>query len=194
VALAQTRFTPPFEWGWRAVRLCSSCLWWWGRLCRRCAAGGCARAVLVVGRCLSGVNIVGVCSVWVLCVSPPVVGPLRGPPLCVGPLWMGSSPVVFLFPVASLPRLASRSRSRSRSNMASFVAGYWHAAPRRSHNPPAQRLVARSARRQRTCGETRRPRLYFALPPFPDRAAPCHYSPPSRASSEGVNTHREEDR
>jgi len=30
--------------------------------------------------------------------SPPVVGPLRGPPLCVGPLWMGSSPVVFNFP------------------------------------------------------------------------------------------------
>jgi len=38
----------PFEWGWRAVGLCSPCLWWWGRLCRRrCAAGGCARAVLV---------------------------------------------------------------------------------------------------------------------------------------------------
>jgi len=46
---------------------------------------------------------------------PPVVGPLRGPLLCVGPLWVGSSPVVFLFPVASVPRLASRSRSRSRS-------------------------------------------------------------------------------
>jgi len=30
--------------------LCSPCLWWWGRLCRRwCAAGGCARAVLVWG-------------------------------------------------------------------------------------------------------------------------------------------------
>jgi len=38
----------PFEWGWRAVGLCSPCLRWWGRLCRRqCAAGGCARAVLV---------------------------------------------------------------------------------------------------------------------------------------------------
>ena len=38
----------PFEWGWRAVRLCSPCLWWWGRLCRRrCAARGCARAVLM---------------------------------------------------------------------------------------------------------------------------------------------------
>jgi len=24
----------PFEWGWRAVELCSPCLWWWGRLCR----------------------------------------------------------------------------------------------------------------------------------------------------------------
>jgi len=47
--------------------------------------------------------------------SPPVVGPLRGPSLCVGPLWVGSSPVVFPFPVASVPRLASRSRSRSRS-------------------------------------------------------------------------------
>ena len=34
----------------RAVGLCSPCLRWWGRLCRRrCAAGGCARAVLVWG-------------------------------------------------------------------------------------------------------------------------------------------------
>ena len=47
--------------------------------------------------------------------SPPVVGPLRGPSLCVGPLWVGPSPVVILFPVASVPRLASRSCSRSRS-------------------------------------------------------------------------------
>jgi len=40
----------PFEWGWRAVGMCSPCLGWWGRLCRRrCAAGGCARAVLVWG-------------------------------------------------------------------------------------------------------------------------------------------------
>jgi len=50
-----------FEWGWCAVGLCSPCLWWLGRLCRRrCAAGGRARAVLEwagVGRCLSGVNI-----------------------------------------------------------------------------------------------------------------------------------------
>jgi len=23
----------PFEWAWRGVGLCSSCLWWWGRLC-----------------------------------------------------------------------------------------------------------------------------------------------------------------
>ena len=31
----------PFEWGWRAVGLCSPCLRWRGRLCRRqCAAGG----------------------------------------------------------------------------------------------------------------------------------------------------------
>ena len=49
--------------------------------------------------------------------SPPVVGPLRGPSLCVGPLWVGvgSTPVVFPFPVATVPCLASRSRSRSRS-------------------------------------------------------------------------------
>jgi len=40
----------PFEWGWRAVRLCSPFLRWGGRLCRRwCAAVGCARAVLVWG-------------------------------------------------------------------------------------------------------------------------------------------------
>jgi len=40
----------PSEWGWRAVRLCSPCLWWWRRLCRRrFVAGGCARAVLVWG-------------------------------------------------------------------------------------------------------------------------------------------------
>jgi len=32
----------------RAVELCSPCLWWGGKLCRRCAAGGCARAVLVL--------------------------------------------------------------------------------------------------------------------------------------------------
>jgi len=32
------------------VGLSSPCLWWWARLCRRrCAAGGCARAVLVWG-------------------------------------------------------------------------------------------------------------------------------------------------
>ena len=49
----------PFEWGWRAVGLCSPCLWWWGRLCRRrCAAGGCARAVLVSGRSLGGKHII----------------------------------------------------------------------------------------------------------------------------------------
>jgi len=34
----------------RCVGLCPPCLWWCGRLCRRrCAAGGCARAVLVWG-------------------------------------------------------------------------------------------------------------------------------------------------
>jgi len=47
-------------------------------------------------------------SVCVLCgspvwPSPPVVGLLRCPPLCVGPLWVGSSPVVFPFPVESVP-------------------------------------------------------------------------------------------
>jgi len=34
---------------WRAVKLCSPFLRWGGRLCPRCAAGGCARAVLVWG-------------------------------------------------------------------------------------------------------------------------------------------------
>jgi len=38
-----------FEWGWRAVGLCSPCLWWWGRLCRW---GLCPRCP-GVGRCLS---------------------------------------------------------------------------------------------------------------------------------------------
>jgi len=47
--------------------------------------------------------------------SPPVVGSLRGPTLCVGPLRVGPSPVVFPFSVASVTRLASCSRSRSRS-------------------------------------------------------------------------------
>jgi len=47
----------PFEWGWRAVGLCSPCCGGGGWLCqRRCAAGGCARAVLVWGG-LSGVYI-----------------------------------------------------------------------------------------------------------------------------------------
>ena len=39
-------------------RLCWPCLWWWGRLCRRrCAAGGCARAVLVWEASLGGKHI-----------------------------------------------------------------------------------------------------------------------------------------
>ena len=38
----------PFERGRRAVGLCSPCLWWWGRLCRRRCGGGCARAALVL--------------------------------------------------------------------------------------------------------------------------------------------------
>ena len=42
----------PFEWGWRAVGLCSPCLRWWGRLCRRrCAAGSCVRAVSALSWC-----------------------------------------------------------------------------------------------------------------------------------------------
>jgi len=49
----------PFEWGWRAVGLCSPCLRWWGRLCRRrCAAGGYARAVLVWGGVSRGYTII----------------------------------------------------------------------------------------------------------------------------------------
>jgi len=47
--------------------------------------------------------------------SPPVVGPLLGPSLYVGPLWAGSSPAVSTFSVASVPRLASCSRSFSLS-------------------------------------------------------------------------------
>ena len=49
----------PFEWGWRDVRLCFPCLRWWGRLCRRrCAAGGCARAVLMWGGVSRGYTII----------------------------------------------------------------------------------------------------------------------------------------
>ena len=48
-----------FEWGWRAVGLCSPSLRWWGRLCRRrCAAGGCARAILVWGGVSRGYTII----------------------------------------------------------------------------------------------------------------------------------------
>ena len=68
----------------------------------------------------AGVGVFCLC-VCVLCgspvwPSPPVVGPLRGPALCVGPVyavWVESSPVVFPFSVVSVPRLASRLRSRS---------------------------------------------------------------------------------
>jgi len=49
----------PFQWGWRGVGLCSPCLRWWGRLCRRrCAAGGCARAVLLWGGVSRGYTII----------------------------------------------------------------------------------------------------------------------------------------
>jgi len=45
--------------GWHAVGLCFPCLRWWGRLCRRrCAAGGCARAVLVRGGVSRGYTII----------------------------------------------------------------------------------------------------------------------------------------
>ena len=43
--------TGPLEWDWRAVGLCSPCLWWWWRLCRLCPP--CPG----VKRCLSGVYI-----------------------------------------------------------------------------------------------------------------------------------------
>jgi len=49
----------PFEWGWCAVGLCTPCLRWWGRLCRRwCAAGGRARAVLDWGGVSRGYTII----------------------------------------------------------------------------------------------------------------------------------------
>ena len=39
--------------------LCFPCLRWWGRLCRRrCAAGGCARAVLVWGGVSRGYTLI----------------------------------------------------------------------------------------------------------------------------------------
>jgi len=42
-----------------ALWLCFTCLRWWGRLCRRrCAAGGCARAVLVWGGVSRGYTII----------------------------------------------------------------------------------------------------------------------------------------
>jgi len=54
-----TIYYRPFEWGWRAVGLCFPCLRWWGRLCRRrCAAGGCARAVLMWGGVSRGYTII----------------------------------------------------------------------------------------------------------------------------------------
>ena len=63
-------------------------------------------------------------SVCVLCgspvwPSPPVVGPLSSvgsSPLCGSPVG-GSPSSVSPFPMASVPRLASRSRSRSRSDV-----------------------------------------------------------------------------
>jgi len=66
------------------------------------------------GRTLYAALSVCVCSVWVPCVALSSGGgsSAGSSPLC---LWVGSSPVVFLFPVASVPRLASRSCSRSRS-------------------------------------------------------------------------------
>jgi len=46
----------PREWVWRAVGLCSPCLWWWGRQAAVCRWELCPRCP-GVGRCLSGVYI-----------------------------------------------------------------------------------------------------------------------------------------
>ena len=64
-----------------------------------------------------GLPLVCVCSVWVSCVALPYGGgsSAGSSPLCVGSLWVGPSPAVFPFPVESVPLLASRSHSRSRS-------------------------------------------------------------------------------
>jgi len=64
------------------------------------------------------INSVCVCSVWVPCVALPSGGgsSAGSSPLCGSPVGGVLSPLVFLFPVASVTRLASRSCSRSRSN------------------------------------------------------------------------------
>jgi len=66
--------------------------------------------------------------------SPPVVGPLGGPPLCVGPLWVGSPSCRLLVLCGIYSRAVSRSctrscidRSRSRRRY-SYI--YGHIFPR----------------------------------------------------------------
>ena len=68
--------------------------------------------------CVVSVYVVCMCSVWVPCVALPSGGgsSAGSSPLCGSPAG-GALSVVFLFPVASVPRLASHSCSRSRSNV-----------------------------------------------------------------------------
>ena len=76
-------------------------------------------------RCSHTVSFVCVCSVWVPCVNLPSGGgsSAGSSPLCGSPVGWVPPPDVSPIPVASVPRLASRSCSRSRSSFSDTGGG-----------------------------------------------------------------------